>query len=115
MGHFGGVGVRSGGGVGLTLCPTAGVVNAGADEARWVLMLFGAWLSFGLVQILPLPGGLVGVVSPEVLNLRAPLDALGDTPRSDWRAEYGRVGRAYAIANLDRAAILARFERVLVS
>jgi len=38
---------------------------------------------------------------------------LADHPAE--RTRYGRAGRAYALANLDREAILGRFERVLMS
>jgi len=38
---------------------------------------------------------------------------LADNPAE--RTRHGRAGRAYAIANLDRAAILGRFERALLS
>lgn len=46
-------------------------------KARPALLLLGLWLVYGIVQITPLPSGLVEFVSPNVLDLHASLSGLG--------------------------------------
>jgi len=53
-------------------------------QAKPVLILSGLWLIYGMAQLLPLPAGVVGVISPEVRALHAPLGALGAGPASGW-------------------------------
>lgn len=54
-------------------------------RARWILALSGAWIVWGLVQLIPLPGSLLGVVSPEAAGAYSEAAVAGWLPITlDW-------------------------------
>ena len=55
-------------------------VTPALARARWVLVLLGAWVLWGLVQMIPMPGPLLALLSPEAAALYADAGVTGGPP-----------------------------------
>ena len=49
-------------------------------RARWVLALFGAWIAWGLAQMIPVPGSLLVLLSPGAAEIYADAGVVGWVP-----------------------------------
>ena len=49
-------------------------------RARWVVALFGVWIAWGLAQMIPVPGSLLGLLSPEAAEIYADAGVVGWVP-----------------------------------